>query len=297
MENQQIEAIVRAVLGELAQKQTAVSPAVVASVAKSMVTDEDALPDLGSDGVKQNIGVKNPLHQEVLQELKKVTGSRVAVGRCGTRPRTQALLRFWADHSRSKDTVLQEISPEWVAKTGLIEVQTQIDNKDQYLTRPDLGRKLSDAAIATLKEKCVMAPQVQVVVSDGLSTEALTANYDELLPPLLKGLNNAGLKVGTPFFLRYGRVKAEDQIGELLKAEVVILLIGERPGLGQSESLSCYMVYQPSVATTVEADRNCISNIHQQGTPPVEAAAVIVELAQKMLKHKASGISLVQKGG
>lgn len=108
-----------------------------------------------------------------------------------------------------------------------------------------------------------MNPDVQVVVSDGLSTDAITANYEEILPPLLAGLKQAGLNVGTPFFVRYGRVKIEDQIGELLGAKVVILLVGERPGLGQSESLSCYAVYSPRVATTVEADRTCISNIHQ----------------------------------
>jgi len=130
-----------------------------------------------------------------------------------------------------------------------------------------------------------------VVVSDGLSTDAITSNYDEILPPLLKGLESAGLDVGTPFFVRYGRVKVEDQIGELLGAKVVILLIGERPGLGQSESLSCYMVYSPT-SQTVEADRTCISNIHRAGTPPVEAAAVIVDLAKRMLEQKASGIAL-----
>ncbi|ECI7047315.1 ethanolamine ammonia lyase small subunit, partial [Salmonella enterica subsp. enterica] len=86
----------------------------------------------------------------------------------------------------------------------------------------------------------------------------------------------------------------EDQIGEILGAKVVILLVGERPGLGQSESLSCYAVYSPRVATTVEADRTCISNIHQGGTPPVEAAAVIVDLAKRMLEQKASGINMTR---
>jgi ethanolamine ammonia-lyase small subunit len=91
--------------------------------------------------------------------------------------------------------------------------------------------------------------------------------------------------------VRYGRVKIEDQIGELLGAQLVILLIGERPGLGQSESLSCYMVYAPT-KNTVEAERTCISNIHRGGTPPVEAAGVIVDLAKLMLSQKTSGIAL-----
>ena len=145
---------------------------------------------------------------------------------------------------------------------GLLEVRSEISDKNLYLTRPDMGRRLSPEAIDALKAQCVMDPDVQVVVSDGLSTDAITANYEEILPPLLAGLKQAGLKVGTPFFVRYGRVKIEDQIGEILGAKVVILLVGERPGLGQSESLSCYAVYSPRVATTVEADRTCISNIH-----------------------------------
>lgn len=174
---------------------------------------------------------------------------------------------------------------------GLLELQSEIDNKDQYLTRPDMGRRLNQASLQLLKTRCKQRPQVQVVVSDGLSTDAVTANFDEILPPLLKGLESAGLDVGTPFFVRYGRVKVEDQVGETLGAQVVILLVGERPGLGQSESLSCYMVYAPNAAT-VEADRTCLSNIHRGGTPPVEAAAVIVDLAKRMLEKKASGMAL-----
>ncbi|HAL7326060.1 TPA: ethanolamine ammonia-lyase subunit EutB [Escherichia coli] len=222
------------------------------------------------------------------------TVARVCTGRAGPRPRTQALLRFLADHSRSKDTVLKEVPEEWVKAQGLLEVRSEISDKNLYLTRPDMGRRLCAEAVEALKAQCVANPDVQVVISDGLSTDAITVNYEEILPPLMAGLKQAGLKVGTPFFVRYGRVKIEDQIGEILGAKVVILLVGERPGLGQSESLSCYAVYSPRMATTVEADRTCISNIHQGGTPPVEAAAVIVDLAKRMLEQKASGINMTR---
>ncbi|ETS31185.1 ethanolamine ammonia-lyase [Photorhabdus temperata] len=258
------------------------------------ITDEaeSCTLDLGSLEAKQWIGVQNPNRMEVLQELRRSTVSRVCTGRSGPRPRTQALLRFLADHSRSKDTVLKEVPVEWIEKQGLLEVQSQISDKNRYLTRPDLGRKLSANAVETLLTQCKTDPDVQVVVSDGLSTDAIISNYEDILPPLLKGLEQAGLCIGTPFFVRYGRVKIEDQIGELLKAKVVILLIGERPGLGQSESLSCYAVYKPTVEKTVEADRTCISNIHRGGTPPIEAAAIIVDLAKNMLAQQASGIAL-----
>ncbi len=259
--------------------------------------------------------MENPHRADVVTELRRSTVARVCTGRAGPRPRTQALLRFLADHSRSKDTVLKEVPEEWVKAQGLLEVRSEISDKNLYLTvkaqgllevrseisdknlyltRPDMGRRLCAEAVEALKAQCVANPDVQVVISDGLSTDAITVNYEEILPPLMAGLKQAGLKVGTPFFVRYGRVKIEDQIGEILGAKVVILLVGERPGLGQSESLSCYAVYSPRMATTVEADRTCISNIHQGGTPPVEAAAVIVDLAKRMLEQKASGINMTR---
>ncbi len=295
MDQKQIDDIVRAVMGKLGDAgnvPATATPAPSAVAAPAAAASDGELPDLGSDEIKTWIGVRNPHRKEVLEDLRRSTAARMGCGRAGPRPRTTTLLRFLADHSRSKDTVLKEVPSEWIAKTGLLEVHSEITDKDQYLTRPDLGRRLCQEAIATLQAKCKKNPQVQVVVSDGLSTDAITANFDEILPPLLKGLENAGLQVGTPFFVRHGRVKVEDQIGELLGAQVVILLIGERPGLGQSESLSCYMVYSPTLAKTVESDRNCISNIHRAGTPPVEAAAVIVDLTKKMLEKKASGIAL-----
>lgn len=300
MDQKQIDALVREVISKLDVQSTNNNSIAINSAASTVATattasvDSCAL-DLGSKEAKDWIGVENPHNLEVLQALKNVTTTRVASGRTGVRPRTNSLLRFLADHSRSKDTVLKEVPQEWVEKQGLLELQSEITTKDQYLTRPDMGRILSEASIKTLLEKCKKNPQVQVVISDGLSTDAVTANYDEILPPLLSGLKSAGLDVGTPFFVRYGRVKVEDQIGELLGAKVVILLIGERPGLGQSESLSCYAVYSPTVANTVEADRTCISNIHRAGTPPVEAAAVIVDLAKRMLEKKASGIGLIRQ--
>lgn len=298
MDQKQIDALVREVMGKLNVNNTGAAPVATqtsnASQTASNNSVESCSIDLGSEEAKQWIGVQHPHNPEALRSLKNNTAARVGSGRTGVRPRTNSLLRFLADHSRSKDTVLKEVPPEWVEKQGLLELQSEITDKDQYLTRPDMGRILSEQSVKTMLEKCKKNPQVQVVVSDGLSTDAIIANYEEILPPLLSGLKSAGLDVGTPFFVRYGRVKIEDQIGELLGAKTVVLLVGERPGLGQSESLSCYAVYSPTVANTVEADRTCISNIHRAGTPPVEAAAVIVDLVKRMLDKKASGIGLTR---
>ncbi|MCD9522977.1 ethanolamine ammonia-lyase subunit EutC [Photobacterium carnosum] len=296
MNDQNIQNIVATVLAQLGEANLQ-APVVKKIVENHVVTetktvlDEEFLPDLGEVRFKKWNGVINAADPKVVDDLMSQTNARMGTGRVGPRPRTIALLRFLADHSRSKDTVLKNVEPAWLKERNLMEVQTCAIDKDQYLTRPDLGRKLNDEAKKLLKSKCKQSPTVQVVLSDGLSLDAVTANHDEILPALMNGLKNAGLDVGTPFFLRYGRVKAQDEIGMLLDADVNILLVGERPGLGQSESLSCYAVYKPT-ENTVESDRTVISNIHAGGTPPVEAAAVIVDLVKDMLAKKASGINL-----
>lgn len=321
MDQSVIDQLVNDVLGHLAQEKAASSragvPAVNSAAAPSVSSTSsvapplntqitqvtlhpqiplvvsESLPDLGGEEIRTLIGIRSANKPEVVQALRGATRARICVGRSGPRPRTLSMLRFLADHSRSKETVLSEIPSGWVTAAGLLELHTEATEINQYLTRPDLGRILCEEGKATLREKCVQQPDVQIVVSNGLSTEAVTANFEEIFPPLTRYLAGAGLTLGTPMFVRFGRVKVEDQIGHLLGAKVVILLIGERPGLGQSESLSCYMVYKPT-ATTVEAERTCISNIHRSGTPPVEAAAVIAELAGDMIRHQASGIALTR---
>ena len=243
---------------------------------------------------KAPCAVTAPNVPEIIKEFSGATAARLASGKVGCRPPFGAYIRFLADHARSKNTVFKEVPEEWLVKNGLFSIQTTAEDKNIYLTRPDLGRMISNENIALLKKRYAEPKQILVILSDGLSTDALLANYEEILPPLMKGLDTVGLTVFEPFFLRYGRVKAEDVIGQALGAEAVLMLVGERPGLGQSESMSCYAVYSPT-ATTIESDRTVISNIHRGGIPPVEAAAVIVELAQNMIKHKASGLQLNRK--
>ncbi len=288
MDPKQIQAIVESVLKEMhlqtSEKSDTSSP--------SPIISEESLPDIGSVEFKKWNGIDNPHNKDVIDEFIGATNTRVCSGSVGPRPKIIPYLRFLADHARSKGSVFKEVSEEWLEKNNLWSVQSEAGDKDTYLTRPDLGRRLSDENIATIKKNIPNAPQVQIILSDGLSTDALLSNYEDILPPLLNGLKAKNYTVGEPFFLRYGRVKAQDAIGEALNADVVVLLIGERPGLGQSESMSCYAVYKPSVTKTVESDRTVISNIHDGGTPPVEAAAVIVDLVTRMIDNKASGIAL-----
>lgn len=252
---------------------------------------DGTLPDLAGPEFRRGCFIASPHRRDVIDDFVSHTGARIATGTVGTRPPTRACLRFLADHARSKGTVFKEVPEEWISGHGLWSVSTLAEDKDTYLTRPDLGRLLSEESLRELKRRYADAPQVVIVLSDGLSTDALLANYEEILPPLLNGLKQAGIRAGAPLFLRHGRVKAEDRIGEAVGCDVVVMLVGERPGLGQSESMSCYAVYRPT-ADTLESDRSVLSNIHREGTPPVEAAAVIVDLVRDMLHWKASGIKL-----
>ena len=180
---------------------------------------------------------------------------------------------------------------DFVESQGLFVVQTQCDSKDTYLTRPDLGRKLSPEAVETLKEKVKMNPTVQIYVSDGLSSAAVSANIADLLPAIMQGLKSYNIDVGTPFFVKYGRVGVMDEISELTGATVTCTLIGERPGLITAESMSAYITYKGTVGMP-EARRTVVSNIHRSGTIPAEAGAHIAEIIKIMLEKKASGTDL-----
>lgn len=170
-------------------------------------------------------------------------------------------------------------------------IQSRCDNKDVYLTRPDLGRRLSEDAVATLKEKCEKNPQVQIFVSDGLSSAAVAANTKDVLSGITQGLKASGINVGTPFFVKYGRVGAMDEISEITGADVTCVLIGERPGLITAESMSAYIAYKATIGMP-EARRTVVSNIHSSGTIPAEAGAHIAEIIKTILEKKASGTDL-----
>jgi ethanolamine ammonia-lyase small subunit len=215
------------------------------------------------------------------------------VGRAGPRCRTAALLRFQADHAITQDALYRDVDQRLLDELGLFTVQTRITGgKQEYLLRPDLGRQLNDDARRIVAERCVKSPNLQLVVGDGLSAAAVEANVREMFPLLRQGAEAAGLTLGTPFFIKYCRVGVLNDIGELLSPDVVILLIGERPGLGRAESLSAYMAYRPKPGDT-DADRDVVCSIFNGGgANPLEAAAFALQIAQKMLKHQASGVRL-----
>ena len=248
------------------------------------------LSDLAEIDLQKYLQVPKPCRRDLYEEMKQATPARIGVWRCGPRPLTDTLLRFRADHAVAQDSVLGEVDPQFPLRYGMIPVQTMCTDKDHYLTRPDLGRKLDENSLSIISENCSKGAQIQIIVSDGLSSKAVEANIPDLLPALLQGLKGLGVTVGTSIFVKYGRVAVMDIIGELLKPEASVILIGERPGLGTAESMSAYMGYNPRIGM-VESERCVISNIHKGGVPAVEAGAHLATVLKKILDAKASGVN------
>ena len=249
------------------------------------------VPDLSAVDYRQVLDVPDPANEEEYRLLRSQTVARLGVWRAGPRYRTNTFLRFRADHAVAMDAVFTDVPEDLLEKAGLFTVQTLCDSKDTYLTRPDLGRRFSDETVAELRKRCVLNPDIQIVASDGLSSTSITANLLDVLPAILQGLKASGATVGTPFFIKYGRVGAMDAVTEALGAKVTVILLGERPGLATGESMSAYMTYGGYIGIP-EASRTVVSNIHRGGTTPTEAGAFIAELCLRMLKEKASGLDL-----
>jgi len=310
MDDAQLNAIIEAVVKELtAAKAPAPTGAEAANSVAATTAPKVSAPGSASVSGRQSLTidlpdptlpehryqprVQNPRDPEALKALIASTTARIGVGRAGPHYNTFSLLLFQADHAVTQDALYRDVDQKLLDELGLFTVQTNIKGgKQEYLLRPDLGRQISDEGKKTILERCVKSPNIQLVVGDGLSAAAVEANVREMFPVILQGAKSAGLSVGTPFFVKYSRVGVLNDIGDLLKPDVVILLIGERPGLGRAESLSAYMAYRPKSGDS-DADRDVVCNIFNNGgTNPLEGAAYTIQIAQKMMKHQASGVKL-----
>lgn len=253
----------------------------------------EACRDITAKACRDITMLDHPQDAEALARMKKKTTARIGVGRAGPRLNTRTMLTLRADHAKARDAVFLDVPGELIEKLGLFTVQTKCAEKNQFLTRPDLGRQLSEEGARAVKVRCAPNPDVQVFLADGLSSTAVEANAETILGLLLDALKDRGLTVGTPFFVRFGRVAVEDQVAELVGAKVVCVLIGERPGLGSAESMSAYIAYNARVGMP-EARRTVVSNIHKDGISAAEAGAYIAELIEKIYHAKASGVELQQ---
>ncbi|MGA9721207.1 MAG: ethanolamine ammonia-lyase subunit EutC [Candidatus Binatus sp.] len=249
-------------------------------------------------------------------EMRKSTPARLGLGCAGPRYTTAAMLSLRADHARAVDAVMTEVAQDWPRRNGLLEVHSQADTRQDYLLYPERGRRLNDAdakRVAHLKPPLFRSPfprgkglgvrfrrrlksappTILLCIGDGLSSAAVEKNAAPLMRALTRILAPR-YRLLKPIFIRNARVRIEDHLGELLRPDVVCMIVGERPGLVTAESLSAYVIYRPTLKS-IEPDRSVISNIHRGGIPIAEAARKIATLIGDSIKFQASGAALAEK--
>ncbi len=237
---------------------------------------------------------------EVIERIRARTPARVLAERTGASYRTATQLELRQAHAAARDAVRTELDLKrdlggrFVQQWKLFAVSTRASTKDEYLLRPDLGRLLDENARSRLAAHCSANPDLQVVIGDGLSVTAVSTQVPLLLPLIEEKARARGWKIGQPFAVLHCRVGIINCVGEMLKPKVVVLLIGERPGLATAESLSAYMAYQPQAGHN-DSHRNLISNIHARGVGAEAAASRIIDMADQMMRRQTSGVELKEE--
>ena len=260
------------------------------------VEPERVAADVSNMDLRKLYMVKDAADGERFRKMKLHTPARLGCGKAGARYKTLTMLRFRADHAAAQDAVFSQVAEDFAEENGMVAVRTKCEDKDQYLTRPDLGRCFDEENAAKIREAVLNSPKIQIVVGDGLSSAAITANAMDCLSAIRDGLKLKGMEIPVPIFVRYCRVGAGDAVGDITGCELVCVLVGERPGLATDKSMSAYITYKPHIGVS-ESARTVISNIHDGGTPAVEAGAHIAELIEMILKRKVSGVGLHLEAG
>jgi ethanolamine ammonia-lyase small subunit len=237
-----------------------------------------------------------------LRDLRHLTLARVGLGRSGASLPTDALLAFTLDHARARDAVhaVFDVTAlrEGLGSLGLatFDVQSRAGNRRDYLRRPDLGRMLDQDSRQRVVDAERQFGGLVIVVGDGLSPAAVDAHAVELARELLPRLASSGIKAGRAVLASGARVALGDEIGALLGAQMVVMLIGERPGLSSPDSLGAYLTYGPRPGLS-DAVRNCVSNIHRAGLGYEEAARKIAWLVREGLARGVTGVALKDESG
>jgi len=289
----------------LSQMHGESQPMVKASDYKTVVYQNDEagkeqasggfVPDVTELDLRKLYLVEHAADEEKFRRMKEKTPARLGCGKAGPRYKTLTMLRFRADHAAAQDAVFSQVPEDFAEQNGLIPVVTECRDKDEYLTRPDLGRRFDEENQKKIKTAVPNPPKVQIVVGDGLSSAAILANAMDCMKTIQDGLKLRGIDCGAPIFVRYCRVGAGDAVGDVTGCELVCVLVGERPGLVTDKSMSAYLTYKPRTGVS-ESSRTVVSNIHAQGTPAVEAGAHVAELIEKILTKKVSGVGLHLEG-
>lgn len=301
MNKEELTAMVAEILGQMGREPTVKASDYHATQPEPQQPDTgfqdgDFVPDVTALDLRKLYLVEGAADRDKFCRMKERTPARLGSGRAGARYKTLTMLRFRADHAAAQDTVFSQVPEDFAKNHGMEEVQTKCRSKDEYLTRPDLGRTFDEDNRAKIRAAIPGTPRVQIVIGDGLSSAAIVANAMDCMAAIQDGLKLRGIDSGTPIFVRYCRVGAGDAIGDVTGCELVCMLVGERPGLVTDKSMSAYLTYQPRTGV-LESSRTVVSNIHAQGTPAVEAGAHIAGLIETILQRKVSGVALHAEAG
>ncbi|TVQ29286.1 MAG: ethanolamine ammonia-lyase subunit EutC [Geminicoccaceae bacterium] len=231
-----------------------------------------------------------------LAELRRFADARIGLGRAGAAMPTAAHLRFTLDHARARDAVYSALDPEPLRQLAqeqglpLAEVRSQAQDRAVYVRRPDLGRRL-DPTGADALALLPTGKDVVLVVADGLSATAVNQNAAALLHRLIPTLRDQRRSLAGLVIASQARVALGDPIALALGARIVLLLIGERPGLSAADSLGAYLTFEATPGTP-DSRRNCVSNIRTGGLDPATAAARLAWLVNTMHEARTSGVTL-----
>lgn len=234
---------------------------------------------------------------EIWRRLAATTPARIGLGRAGSALTTAETLRFALVHATARDAVLTPFAAgevrAGIEALGLdvIEVASSAASRQVYLLRPDLGRSLDQPSRERLEGACHQPVDVSLVVGDGLSSSAVHAHAATMVAALQPHATRNGWSLGPVVVSTQARVALGDEIGALMRARLVVMLIGERPGLSSPDSLGLYITYAPCPGRT-DGERNCISNIHAGGLGYAEAAFKAAWLMREALRRQLTGVAL-----
>ena len=228
-----------------------------------------------------------------IEAWRSLTRARIGLARTGVSQTTDDVLRFALDHARARDAVWTALDTDGLALAlggEVIRVRSAAPDRATYLARPDLGARLDAESAARFDTMAGPAPDLVIVLGDGLSSRALD-HAPGLVARLRQGLDDAGWRLAPLVLATQARVALGDEIGQRLRAAMALVLIGERPGLSSPASLGAYLTWAPAVGRT-NAERNCVSNIGPQGQTAEQAAFTLLWLLQAARRLSCSGIGL-----
>lgn len=252
-------------------------------------------PDAGHDGRPAA-----SLRRDPWPLLRSFTTARVGLGRAGVSLPTGAQLAFQLAHAQARDAVQSALDVEQLRRAlveqgfDVLTLHSAAPDRPTFLQRPDRGRRLDDPSAQLLADRAANAPEgydAAFVIADGLSALAVERHAASLLAALWPALEREEWRLAPLCIVEQGRVAISDEIGALLGARLVVILLGERPGLSAPDSLGAYLTYAPRVGNT-DAQRNCVSNIRKQGLSYAAAAHKLSYLLREARRRRLSGVGL-----